>query len=118
MSRGWNIFSAGLPREWQLSFMAYLELLQAKPELPQKIRQLYATRRARLIRQLQELDEDIDVFDEIGRDEGAGIFNWSKFKAGEDVFTLFENTGIAGVPGSAFGYGDRFVRFSVGIVPS
>ncbi len=118
MSLGWNNFSAGLPREWQLSFMAYLELYQEKPELVIKIRELYALRRVRLIAQLQELNKTYHIFDEIGQDGGGGVYNWCKFKPGEDVFTLFEKTGIAGVPGSAFGYSDRFVRFSVGIVPS
>jgi len=118
MSLGWNNFSAGLPREWQLSFMAHLELLETSPHLAVKIRELYALRRTRLIAQLRQLNEVYHVFDEIGRDEGGGIYNWCKFKAGEDAFTLFEKTGVAGVPGSAFGYSDRFVRFSVGIVPS
>ena len=118
MSLGWNNFSAGLPREWQLSFMAHLELIEKRPDLTQKIRELYALRRNRLIAQLHELNQVNHLFDEIGRDEGGGVYNWCKFKAGEDVFTLFEKTGIAGVPGSAFGYSDKFVRFSVGIVPS
>ena len=118
MSLGWTNFSGGLPREWQLSFMAYLELFQEKPDLVAKIRGLYAIRRARLISQLQELNVVHALFDEIGRDEGGGIYNWSKFKPSDNVFTLFEKTGIVGVPGSAFGYDDRFVRFSVGIVPT
>jgi aspartate/methionine/tyrosine aminotransferase len=118
MSLGWNNFSAGLPREWQLSFMAHLELMAARPDLTEKIRKLYALRRNRLIAQLHALNQTTRVFDEIGRDEGGGVYNWCKFKPGEDVFSLFEKTGIAGVPGSAFGYSDRFVRFSVGIVPS
>lgn len=118
MSLGWNNISAGLPREWQLSFMAHLELIQERPELQAKIRELYALRRTRLIAQLKQLNAEYNIFDEIGRDEGGGVYNWCKFKPGEDTFTLFEKTGIAGVPGSAFGYSDRFVRFSVGIVPS
>jgi aspartate/methionine/tyrosine aminotransferase len=117
-SLGWNNFSAGLPREWQLSFMAHLELVDTRPELVARVRELYALRRTRLIAQLRQVNDVYHVFEEIGRDEGGGIYNWSKFRAGEDVFTLFEKTGIAGVPGSAFGYSDRFVRFSVGIVPS
>jgi len=118
MSLGWNNSSAGLPREWQLSFMAHMELYRAQPELGFKIRQLYTLRRQRLIAELKELNRVHNIFDEIGRDEGGGIYNWSKFKPGQDVFTLFETTGIAGVPGSAFGYNDKFVRFSVGIVPT
>lgn len=118
MSLIWNNSSAGLPREWQLSFMMHLELYRTRPDLANKIRQLYALRRQRLIVELNELNQRHHLFDEVGRDEGGGIYNWSKFKSGEDVFTLFEKTGIAGVPGSAFGYNDRFVRFSVGIVPT
>ena len=118
MSMGWNNSLAGLPREWQLSFMAHMELYRSQPELGQKIRQLYALRRQRLIAELNELNRVYNIFDEIGRDEGGGIYNRSKFKPGQDVFTLFEKTGIAGVPGSAFGYNDKFVRFSVGIVPT
>ncbi len=118
MSLGWNNISAGLPREWQLSFMAHLELIESRPDLIQKIRELYALRRNRLIAQLHALNQANHLFEEIGRDEGGGVYNWCKFTAGEDVFTLFEKTGIAGVPGSAFGYSDKFVRFSVGIVPS
>jgi aspartate/methionine/tyrosine aminotransferase len=36
---------------------------------------------------------------------------------GEDTFSLFEKTGIAGVPGSGFGYRDEYVRFSIGTIP-
>lgn len=118
MSLGWNNLWAGLPREWQLSLMAHMELYRTQPELGLKIRRLYALRRQRLIVELNELNRIYDIFDEIGRDEGGGIYNWSKFKPGQDVFTLFEKTGIAGVPGSAFGYNDKCVRFSVGIVPT
>ena len=118
MSLAWNNISAGLPREWQLSFMAYLELIQERPELVAELRQLYSLRRKRLIAQLTELNSNYHIFDEVGRDEGGGVYNWCKFKPGEDTFTLFEKTGIAGVPGSAFGYSNLFVRFSVGIVPS
>jgi aspartate/methionine/tyrosine aminotransferase len=118
MSLAWNNISAGLPREWQLSFMAHLELIQERPELVAQLRKLYSLRRKRLIAQLTKLNADYHLFDEVGRDEGGGVYNWCKFKEGEDAFTLFEKTGIAGVPGSAFGYSNRFVRFSVGIVPS
>jgi aspartate/methionine/tyrosine aminotransferase len=98
--------------------MAHMELYRTQPDLGLKIRQLYALRRQRLIAELNELNRLHNIFDEIGRDEGGGIYNWSKFKPGQDVFTLFEKTGVAGVPGSAFGYNDKFVRFSVGIVPT
>ena len=117
MSPGWNNFSAGLPREWQLSFMVYLELFRDKPEIIEKIRHLYSIRRLNLITELHSLNQKHNIFEEIGKDDGGGIYNWSKLKQGEDVFSLFEKTGIAGVPGSAFGYSDRFIRFSVGIVP-
>lgn len=118
MSLAWNNISAGLPREWELSFMAHLELIRTRPDLSAKLRELYALRRQRLIAQLHDLNAEYKIFSEIGRDEGGGVYNWCKFNPGQDTFTLFEKTGIAGVPGSAFGYNDRFVRFSVGIVAS
>jgi aspartate/methionine/tyrosine aminotransferase len=118
MSLAWNNISAGLPREWQLSFMAHLELIRTRPDLSDKLRALYSLRRQRLIAQLHQLNAEYHIFAEIGRDEGGGVYNWCKFNPGQDTFTLFEKTGIAGVPGSAFGYNDNFVRFSVGIVSS
>jgi aspartate/methionine/tyrosine aminotransferase len=48
----------------------------------------------------------------------VGLHNWSQFQPGEDAFSFFEKTGIAGVPGSGFGYSDDYIRFSVGIVPA
>lgn len=41
----------------------------------------------------------------------------SKLKPGEDALSLFEKTGIAGVSGSAFGYNNEYIRFSVGFTP-
>ena len=38
-------------------------------------------------------------------------------RKGEDAFSLFEKTGIAGVPGSGFGYSDDYIRFSIGVIP-
>ncbi len=118
LSLAWNNISAGLPREWELAFMAYLELIRTRPDLSNRLRELYSLRRQRLIAQLNKLNAEFNIFSEIGRDEGGGVYNWCKFNPGQDTFTLFEKTGIAGVPGSAFGYNDKFVRFSVGIVPS
>ena len=40
-----------------------------------------------------------------------------QLRPGEDAFSLFEKTGIAGVPGSGFGYTDDYVRFSIGVIP-
>ena len=45
------------------------------------------------------------------------MYNWSKFTAGEDVFSLFEKTGLAGVDGRGFGFSTDYVRFSVGFIP-
>ena len=50
-------------------------------------------------------------------DDGGTVYNWSQLRAGEDVFSLFRTTGIAGVPGGGFGYRSDFVRFSVGCIP-
>ena len=45
------------------------------------------------------------------------IYYRSKLRPGEDAFSLFEQIGIAGVPGSGFGYTDEYVRFSIGVIP-
>jgi aspartate/methionine/tyrosine aminotransferase len=66
---------------------------------------------------LQELNARFDLFDQIGLDDETTIYNWSKLKPGEDALTLFEKTGLAGVSGSAFGYEDQYIRFSVGFIP-
>lgn len=116
MYPGWNNFSAGLPREWQLSFMAYLDLFNNNPDIVVRIRDLYSLRRKKFIDDLHVLNNTFRLFEEIGHDEGGGIYNWCKFVEGEDVFSLFLKTGIAGVPGTAFGYSGKYVRFSVGMV--
>ena len=57
------------------------------------------------------------MFERIFIDDDATVYNWSKLRPGEDAFSLFEKTGIAGVPGSGFGYTDDYVRFSIGVIP-
>lgn len=113
----WNNMTAGLPAEWQLRFTAFVEWFDEHPEIQEKIKALYNLRREHLRRQLRELNEQYDLFEEIGLDDHATIYNWSKLKVGQDALSLFEQTGIAGVPGSAFGYDDQYIRFSVGFIP-
>ncbi|HEX6122832.1 MAG TPA: pyridoxal phosphate-dependent aminotransferase [Ktedonobacterales bacterium] len=114
---GWANSIASLPADWQLRYMAVVRLFKEHPEIEERIRALYRHRRARLVRQLQRLDERHHVFAHINLDDGGTVYNWSQLTPGEDVFSLFGKTGIAGVPGSAFGYGDDFVRLSVGCIP-
>jgi aspartate/methionine/tyrosine aminotransferase len=45
------------------------------------------------------------------------VYNWSQLRADKTVFDLFGLTGIAGVPGNAFGYSSDHIRLSIGIVP-
>jgi aspartate/methionine/tyrosine aminotransferase len=113
----WNNISAGLPAEWQLRFASLVELVDERPEIQEKITSLYTLRREYLRRELEETNRKHDVFDIIGLDDHATIYNWSKLKPGEDALSLFEKTGIAGVSGSAFGYSDEYIRFSVGFIP-
>lgn len=113
----WNNMTAGLPASWQLHYTALVEWLDEHPEIQSKIRDLYALRRDHFRRQLHELNSRFDLFDEIGRDDHTTIYNWSKLKKGQDALALFEKTGIAGVSGSAFGYEDQYIRFSVGFIP-
>ncbi len=103
--------------EWQLRFMATFELLRAHPELRVKISALYRLRRQALIRQLQSLQASTPLFARIHPDDGGTVYVWCQLRPEVDVFELFAATGIAGVPGSAFGYADDHVRFSIGIVP-
>lgn len=114
---GWTNSMASLPAEWQLRFMAYLRLIQAHPELIEKLRSLYRLRRNRLIAQLRQLNKELHLFAQIHIGDDATVYNWSQLRPGEDAFSLFEKTGIAGVPGSGFGYSDEFVRFSIGVIP-
>jgi aspartate/methionine/tyrosine aminotransferase len=113
----WNNCTAGLPAEWQLRFTAYVEWFEEHPEIGEKIRGLYHLRREHLRAQLNELNLELDLFEEVGLDDRTTIYNWSKLREGEDALSLFEKTGIAGVSGSAFGYDDRYIRLSVGFIP-
>lgn len=114
----WNNALAGLPAEWQLRFMAYVELFKERPEIQQKIRNLYHYRRERLRQELEQVNSVYHVFDQVGVDDDTTIYNWSKLAPDEDSFSLFQKTGIAGVSGSSFGYDDRYLRTSVGFRPA
>ncbi len=114
---GWSNTMASLPSDWQLRFMAYLRLIRSRPWLNERVRALYRLRRQRFIRQLQRINERQPLFANIFQDDDATVYNWSEMLPGEDAFSLFEKTGIAGVPGSGFGYTDEYVRFSIGIIP-
>ena len=113
----WTNSIAALPAEWQLRFLAYLDLFRQRPWLEEKLRALYELRRARLIEQLRQLDAQHALFARINLDDHATVYNWSQLRSGEDVFSLFEKTGIAGVPGSGFGYSDDYIRLSIGVIP-
>ena len=113
----WTNSMASLPGEWQLRFMAYMRLLQERSWLGEKLRNLYHLRRTRLIEQLQRINAEQHLFTDIYLDDNATVYNWSRLQSGEDAFSLFEKTGIAGVPGSGFGYTDEYVRFSIGFLP-
>lgn len=114
---GWTNGSAALPADWQLRYMALIELFARRPRVEARIRALYRLRRARLVRQLTALNATRHIFARINVDDGCTVYNWSQLAPGEDVFSLFSKTGIAGVPGSAFGYTDDYVRLSVGCIP-
>ena len=113
----WSNTMASLPAEWQLRFMAYVRLIRARPWLVEKLRALYRLRRKRLVAQLRRLDEELHLFTQVHVGNDATVYNWSQLQPGEDAFSLFEKTGIAGVPGSGFGYTDDYVRFSIGVIP-
>ena len=114
---GWSNSMASLPAEWQLRFMAYVRLIRERPWLGEKLRAFYRLRRQRFIAQLQKINEEQHLFAQIYIDDDATVYNWSRLLPGEDAFSLFEKTGIAGVPGSGFGYTDDYVRFSIGVIP-
>lgn len=114
---GWTNSMASLPSEWQLRFMSYFQFIKSHPELDQKLRNFYRLRRQRFIAQLERVNKEQPLFEHIYIDDDATVYNWSKLREGEDAFSLFEKTGIAGVPGSGFGYTDRFIRFSIGVIP-
>lgn len=117
MGLGWTNTTASLPADWQLRYMANIRLFNEHPELEQRIRALYTHRRKRLIRQLIQVNERHDLFAQVNLDDGTTVYNWSQLKSPSDAFTLFGTTGIAGVPGSGFGYSDDFIRLSVGCIP-
>ena len=117
LSPAWTNSMASLPAEWQLRYMAYVKLFAERPEIEDRIRALYRHRRAALLRQLQRLNERHGMFAQVNLDDGGTVYNWSQLRPGDDVFSLFGATGIAGVPGGAFGYSDDFVRLSVGCIP-
>ena len=117
IAASWTNSMASLPGEWQLRFMAYYRLIQMRPWLGEKLRAFYRLRRSRFIEQLRRIDAEQHLFEEIYIDDDATVYNWSKLCPGEDAFSLFEKTGIAGVPGSGFGYTDDYIRFSVGVIP-
>lgn len=113
----WSNTMASLPAEWQFRFMAYVKLIQSRPWLVEKLRAFYRMRRHRLIAQLQKLNEEQRLFTKIHIGDDATVYNWSQLMPGEDAFSLFEKTGIAGVPGSGFGYTNDYIRFSIGVIP-
>ena len=117
MAVGWVNTTSTLPAEWQLRYMAYIQLFNQHPEIEERIRALYRHRRTRLVRQLRALDAQHGLFAQINLDDGGTVYNWSQLRPQHDVFSLFSATGIASVPGSAFGYSDDFVRLSVGCIP-
>jgi aspartate/methionine/tyrosine aminotransferase len=117
LTPSWTNTMASLPAEWQLRFMAYVRLMQSRPWLAEKLRALYRLRRRRLVAQLQKIDDEQHLFAQIHLGDDATVYNWSQLRAGEDAFSLFEKTGIAGVPGSGFGYTDDYIRFSIGVIP-
>ncbi len=113
----WSNSMASLPADWQLRFMAYLKLIEERPWLGDKLRAFYRFRRRRLVEQLRKIDAEQQLFAQVYLGDDATVYNWSQLRPGEDAFSLFEKTGIAGVPGSGFGYSDDFVRFSIGVIP-
>ncbi|HLZ56576.1 MAG TPA: pyridoxal phosphate-dependent aminotransferase [Ktedonosporobacter sp.] len=117
IAASWTNSTASLPGEWQLRFMAYHRLIEARPWLVEKLRSFYRLRRARLIEQLHRINAQQHLLEEVYIDDDATVYNWSKLSPGEDAFSLFEKTGIAGVPGSGFGYTDEYIRFSIGVIP-
>lgn len=117
ISVSWTNGTAALPGEWQLRYMAYYQLLHKHPWLGEKLRRFYRLRRSQFITQLQQINQQQQIFAEIYPDDDATVYNWSRLCPGEDAFSVFEKTGIAGVPGSGFGYSDEFIRFSIGVIP-
>jgi len=102
----WTNSNASLPGEWQLRYMAYYRLIQERPWLAVKLRAFYRLRRDRLVAQLNRINREQHLFKRVHVGDDATVYNWSQLAEGEDAFSLFEKTGIAGVPGSGFGYTD------------
>jgi aspartate/methionine/tyrosine aminotransferase len=117
LAAAWNNANAGMPAEWQLRYLANIDVFDERPAIQDKIRALYALRRKALRYELEQFNQQFHLFETIGLDDETTIYNWSKLRAGEDAFSLFEKTGIAGVDGRAFGYDERYIRFSVGFTP-
>ncbi|MBQ0985581.1 pyridoxal phosphate-dependent aminotransferase [Streptomyces sp. F63] len=117
MRSSWVNSVACLPGEWQLRFMAYHSLFRRNPRLIDKIRGLYRLRRSRLRSRLDRFNEEHPIFEHVYLDDDTTIYTWCRLKPGEDCFSVLEKTGIAGIPGSTFGYSDDYIRFSVGILP-
>jgi aspartate/methionine/tyrosine aminotransferase len=113
----WNNANAGMPAEWQLRFLAYTALFEERPWIQSKIRDLYTLRRTALRAELTAINAQRHVFEHIGLDDHATVYNWSKLAPGEDAFSLLEKTGIAGVDGRGFGYTPEYLRLSVGFIP-
>lgn len=113
----WTNSNASLPGEWQLRYMAYYRLIQERPWLAGKLRAFYRLRRDRLVAQLNRINREQHLFERVHVGDDATVYNWSNLAEGEDAFSLFEKTGIAGVPGSGFGYTDDYIRFSIGVIP-
>src|SRR5438128_4906708 len=103
--------------ESTLSFMAYVRLILSRHWIVEKLRAFYKLRRNRLIAQLQKFDDVQHLFTKIHLGDDATVYNWSQLRPGEDAFSLFEKTGIAGVPGSGFGYTNDYIRLSIGVIP-
>jgi aspartate/methionine/tyrosine aminotransferase len=114
---GWTNSMASLPAEWQLRYMAIVQLAQKRPWLIEKLRNLYRLRRRRFEAQLRRINQEQHLFEHIYAGDDATVYTWCKLAPGEDAFSLFEKTGIAGVPGSGFGYTDDYIRFSIGVIP-
>ena len=117
LTPAWLNTMASLPAEWQLRFMAYFQLIKSRPWIVDKLRAFYRMRRNRLIAQLQKFENELHLFTKIHIGDDATVYNWSQLRPGEDAFSLFEKTGIAGVPGSGFGYTNEYIRFSIGVIP-
>jgi aspartate aminotransferase len=117
LGTGWTNSMASLPGEWQLRYMAVVHLIQERPWLSEKLRALYRLRRRRFEAQLRRINEEQHLFQHIYAGDDATVYTWCRLTPGEDAFSLFEKTGIAGVPGSGFGYTDDYIRFSIGVIP-